>query len=76
VREADADALKRERSGGEHHQGHDSDVDAGGLFALHARRFYTDLRIIGSRHDNTRAERNRPCPHTYRVRKDVKGNRV
>jgi hypothetical protein len=62
--------------GGEHHQRHDLDGDARGLFALHARRFHTDLRIVRSRHDNTSAERNRSCPHTYRVRKDVKGNRV
>ena len=42
VQDADADALKRERSGGEHHQGHVSDGDGGGLFVLHARWYYTD----------------------------------
>ncbi len=30
VQDADADALKRERSGGEHHHGHVSDGDDGG----------------------------------------------
>jgi hypothetical protein len=72
VREADADSPERERSGGDYHHGHDSDDDDGGLFALHARRFYTDLRIIRSRHANSSAERARPC----RVRKDVKGDCV
>jgi hypothetical protein len=70
VREADANSYKRQRFAGEYHHGHDSDDDDGGYIALHARRFYTDLRIIRSRHANTSAERNRPCP--VRVRKDVK----
>ena len=46
VQDADADAPKRERPGGEHYQGHDSDGDAEGHVVLHAQRFYTDLRIV------------------------------
>ena len=41
VREADADSLRRNAFHDIRH-GQDSDEDSGGLFALHARRFYTD----------------------------------
>ena len=42
MREADADSLRRDPCHDVCH-GHDSDGDSGGLFALHARRFYTGL---------------------------------
>ena len=70
--EADADSPKRERSGGESHYGYDKDNDDRCLFALDGRRFYTDLRIIRSRHANPSVER----PRTYGVRQNVKGDCV
>jgi hypothetical protein len=45
VREADADSLRRDTCHDVRY-GQDSDEDSGGLLALHARRFYTDLRIV------------------------------
>jgi len=45
VREADADSPRCERSGALRH-GHDKDGDDGGLFALHARRFYADWGTV------------------------------
>jgi hypothetical protein len=72
VREADTDSPKREWSGGESHHGYDKDNDDRRLFALDGRRFYTDLRIIRSRHANPSVERSR----TYGVRQNVKGDCV
>jgi hypothetical protein len=45
VREANADSPKRKRSGGTPYQGHYSDGDAGGSFALHTQRYCTE-RIL------------------------------
>jgi hypothetical protein len=42
--EAYTDSLRRNACHDVRH-GEDSDEDSGGLFALHARRFYTDWRI-------------------------------
>jgi hypothetical protein len=69
VRDADADSPKRNRSGD---YGADKDGNDGGLFALHARRIYTDWRTVRSRHANSSAERVHPRPS--RVRKDLKGD--
>jgi hypothetical protein len=66
VRAADADSPRRSGD-----YCHDKDDDDGRLFALHARRFYTDRRI---RHANSSAERIPPRPSC--VRKDVKGDCV
>ena len=51
VREADADSPERERSGGTPHQGHYSDGDAGGSFALHAQRLLhrADRQVVTGR---------------------------
>ena len=56
VREANANSLGCEPCCNVRH-GHYSDGDSGGLFALHARRFYTDWRIVRQRHANSSGER-------------------
>src|SRR4029453_13161802 len=45
VREANANSLRRNACYDVRHR-QDSDEDSGGLFALHARRFYTDWGIV------------------------------
>jgi len=45
-----------EQSGANRH-GHDNDGDDGGLFALHAQRFYTDWGTVSSRHANSKGKR-------------------
>ena len=72
VREADADSPRCERSGAFRH-GHDKDGDDGGLFALHARRFYTDWGTVRSRHENSSGER---ASHVSYRAQDVKSHWV
>ena len=74
VREADSDSPGLEWSGAYRH-GHDNDGDDGGLFALHARRFYTDWGTVRSRHANCSRERESRGRYLAR-RKDVKSDRV
>ena len=45
MREANADPLRRNACYDDRH-GQDSDEDSRGLFALHARWFYTDWWIV------------------------------
>jgi len=45
VREANTDSLRGKACHDIRH-GQDSDEDSGGLFTVHARRFYTDWRIV------------------------------
>jgi hypothetical protein len=70
VREADAESRGR-RSGVFRH-GHDKDGDDGRLLALHARRFYTDVK---SRHANTSGKRDSLVPYLA-AGKDVKSDGV
>jgi hypothetical protein len=72
VREADADSPRCERSGAFRH-GHDKDGNYGGLFALHARRFYTDWGTVRSRHENSSGER---ASHVSYRAQDVKSHWV
>ena len=72
MREADADSSKRARSG-EYRQSHDKNCDETGLFALHARRFYTDCGTIRSRHANRSVERKSHVSF-WAAQKDVESN--
>jgi len=72
VREADADSSKRARSG-EYRQSHDKNCDETGLFALYARRFYTDCGTIRSRHANRSVER-KSHVSLWAAPKDVESN--
>jgi hypothetical protein len=75
VREANGYSLRREQRNMVRH-GHDKDGDSGSFYAVHARPFYTDWRIVRQRHGNTSGKGKSYVQPRGGGRKDVKSDCV